>query len=151
MSKDTSWHDEFLAALAQVPVAAYACKAVGVDRVTAYRHRWADPEFAAAWDSAIEDGVDTAEQEAFRRAVSGYEEPVIWQGQMCYTLDHNGDQVPLTIRKHSDGLLIAILKGRRKNVYSERTEVTGADGGPLKSQQVTIITGVPQATFDDLA
>ena len=141
------WKPTFLAALRELPVIAHACKAVGIERSTAYRAREADPEFAQAWDEALEEGIDRAEQEAFRRAVVGYEEPVVHQGRLSYlyeryvdddgkeqyrpALDANGQPVPLTVRKHSDALLALILKGRRKKIYAERTELTGADGGPV--------------------
>jgi len=145
--KPYDWKALFLLALAEVPVISHACKAAGVNRVTAWRAREADEEFAKAWDEAMEEGVDRAEQEAFRRAVVGYEEPVVHQGRLSYlyeryvdddgkehyrpVLDANGQPVPLTVRKHSDALLALILKGRRKKVYADRTELTGADGGPV--------------------
>lgn len=47
-------------------------------------------------------------------------------------LDAQGRPVPVVVHKKSDALLIAVLKGRRKRVYSDRTELTGADGGPVK-------------------
>ena len=157
------WREPFLAALREYPVVQHACTAVGIDRSTAYRARHADEALAKAWDEAMEAGVDRAEQEAFRRGVVGFEEPVIDKGRLCYAheryldddgqeqwrmrLDANGQPIPLTVRKHSDPLLALVLKGRRKQVYAERTEITGADGGPLKQQQITIATGVP-ADFD---
>ena len=142
------WKPPFLAALREVPVIAHACKAVGIERSTAYRARETDLEFAEAWDDAVEEGIDRAEQEAFRRGVVGFEEPVIDKGRLAYQversvdpgtgeeryrprLDANGQPVPLTVRKHSDALLALYLKGRRKKVYAERTELTGADGGPV--------------------
>jgi hypothetical protein len=146
--KPYDWKALFLAALAEMPVIAHACKAAGVNRVTAWRAREADEGFAKAWDDALEEGVDKAEQEAFRRAVVGFEEPVIDKGRLAYryeryvdeetreekyrpVLDEHGQPIPLTVRKHSDALLALYLKGRRKKVYAERTEVTGADGGPV--------------------
>lgn len=114
------WKPTFLAALRELPVVAHACKAVSIERSTAYRAREADPEFAQAWDDAMEEGIDRAEQEAFRRAVAGYEKPVWYKGELVGTE---------TV--HSDALLALILKGRRKKVYAERTELTGADGGPV--------------------
>ena len=49
-----------------------------------------------------------------------------------------------TETRYSDQLLTLMLKGRRKGVYADRTELTGADGGPMRSQsQVIIVTGVP--------
>lgn len=118
--KPYDWKALFLAALAEVPVVVHACKAAGVNRATAWRAREADPEFAKAWDEALEEGIDRAEQEAFRRAVVGYEKPVWYKGELVGTE---------TV--HSDALLALILKGRRKKVYAERTELTGADGGPV--------------------
>jgi hypothetical protein len=141
------WKNAFLAALREMPVIAHAAKAVGVDRSTAWRARQADEAFAEAWDDAMEEGIDRAEQEAFRRAVVGFEEPVIDKGRLAYRyerfvneegmeqyrllLDENGQPIPLTTRKHSDALLAMYLKGRRKKVYADRTELTGADGGPV--------------------
>jgi hypothetical protein len=114
------WRDAFLAALREVPVVARACGVVGIERSTAYRAREADPAFAEAWDEALEDGVDKAEQEAFRRAVEGTDKGVWHQGVLV------GSE-----RVYSDALMALILKGRRKKVYADRTELTGADGGPV--------------------
>lgn len=146
----------FCAVLRQQCVVGKACDTVGISRQTAYHHRANNPDFAKAWDDAIEHGVDLAEAEAFRRAVEGYEEPVVYQGQItprtapvfdaegrpvideltkaqkwAPVLDDQGRPVPLTVRKYSDALLTLILKGRRKKVYADRTELTGADGGPV--------------------
>ena len=145
------WREPFLAALREVPVVSRACAVVGIERSTAYRAAEADPTLREAWDDAMETGVDKAEQEAFRRAVEGFEEPVIDKGRLTYRyercevpdedgrpqeqwrmlLDEKGQPIPLTVRKHSDALLALFLKGRRKKVYADRTELTGADGGPV--------------------
>lgn len=136
------WREPFLRALGNVPVVREAARAAGVTRSTAYKARKADPEFARAWDEALENGIDCAELEAFRRAVVGYEEPVVFQGRLTYIeardptapggvlLDDNGKPVlvALTIRRYSDRLLEVILKGRRKSVYSDRTELVSPDG-----------------------
>ena len=151
--KPYDWTEVFLEALRHVPVIAHACRAAGVSRTVAWQRRQADQDFAAAFEEAMEAGIDRAEQEAFRRAVVGYEEPVIDKGRLCYVyerivdeagdesfrpvLDEQGQPVPLTTRKHSDALLSLFLKGRRKKVYSDRTEVTGADGGPIKAVDET--------------
>ena len=135
------WKPAFLAALRELPVIAHACKVVGIDRSTAYRAREADESFAQAWDEAMEEGVDKAEQEAFRRAAEGTDKGV-W---------HQGVQVG-TERVYSDALMALILKGRRKAVYAERKELTGADGQALPAAQVVIATGVPvEGDFSDLA
>lgn len=147
------WRPIFLAALADVPIVANAAKLARIDYRQVWRVRESDAEFAQAWDDAMEQGIDRAEQEAFRRAVVGFEEPVIDKGRLAYRyeryvdeegkeqyrqlLDENGQPVPLTVRKHSDALLALVLKGRRKKVYADRTELTGAEGGPVNMNDET--------------
>lgn len=138
------WRDVFLAALREMPVVQHACNAVGIERSTAYRARQADPDFAKAWDEAMEAGVDRAEQEAFRRAVVGFEEPVVHQGRVSYVyerhvdsegkesytpvLDAAGQPVILTVRKYSDALLAKVLSARRAAYRTSATELTSPDG-----------------------
>ena len=152
-SKPFDWKPAFLEALRNAPVIRHACEAVGISRVTAWRARQADEEFAQAWDEALEDGIDRAEHEAFKRGVVGFEEPVIDKGRLAYRyeryedeegqeqyrlmLDANGQPMPLTVKKHSDALLALFLKGRRKKVYAARTEITGAEGGPVQQVDET--------------
>jgi hypothetical protein len=174
--KHFDWKPAFLAALRELPVIAHACKAVDIERSTAYRAREADEGFAKAWDEAQEDGIDRAEQEAFRRGVVGFEEPVIDKGRLAYRyeryldddgaehyrlmLDNHGQPIPLTVRKHSDALLGLVLKGRRKKIYADRTELTGPEGGPVqqidetaKAARVAQLLALAQQRkdFEDLA
>lgn len=128
------WREAFLASLREVPVVSRACEVVGIERSTAYRAAEADPTLREAWDDALETGVDKAEAEAFRRAVEGTDKGVWHQGSLVGTE-----------RVYSDSLLALVLKGRRKKVYADRTELTGAEGGPVQSQQLVVCTGVPDA------
>lgn len=157
------WRDAFLAALAELPIVQNACNTVGIERCTAYRARKADPSFAEAWDDAMEAGIDKAEQEAFRRAVTGWDEPLVHQGYITYKVKLNehgsyerdadgkvvyergedGQPIPVTIRKYSDALLAKVLGARRKAYGTQRTELTDGEGGPVKP--TVIITGVPHA------
>jgi len=140
------WKPAFLAALREVPVVSRACAAVGIERSTAYRAADADDDFRAAWDDAMEEGVDRAEQEAFRRAVEGTDKGVWHQGTLV------GSE-----RVYSDALLSLFLKGRRKKVYADRTELTGADGGPVqqivdesaKAARVAQLLAMAQQRKDD--
>lgn len=142
------WREAFLAALRQRPVVQCACDAVGINRSTAYRARKDDEGFAEAWDDAMESGIDRAEAEAFRRGVVGFQEPVVHQGRLQFVyerfeddegreqwrmkLDNNGQPIPLTVTKTSDALLALYLKGKRRAFSTERTELTGADGGVVQ-------------------
>lgn len=148
-SEKPAWQAAFLSALAVNGNVYAAAKAADCSRSNAYETRNADPAFAAAWDSALEEAADRLELEAVRRAHDGVNEPVIHQGQlMGIWVDENGDRtiegapgakmVPLTVKKYSDTLLIFLLKGAKPQKFREnvRQEVTGADGGPLQVQSV---------------
>lgn len=60
--------DLFLQELAGGWSVSKAAKAAGIGRASAYRYRADDPEFAAAWDAALEQGVDFLEDMAAQRA-----------------------------------------------------------------------------------
>lgn len=125
------WTDAFLAHLAECGILTDAAAAAGIDRSTVFRRRQDDEEFARAVDEAIDMAADKLEREARRRAVDGVEEPVYQGGQLV------GKRMV-----YSDSLLALLLKGRRKKVFAERIEQTGADGGPVQTRTV-IVTGVP--------
>lgn len=89
----------FLEALRRGMSVTAAAQAIGVGRRTVYDWREADPDFASAWDEAVEDGTDLLEDEAWRRAFAG-----------------------------SDTLLIFLLKARRPHKYRDNHHVQH-DGG----------------------
>jgi hypothetical protein len=106
----------FLSLLTQGHTAAHAARACGIERMTAYKARAADSDFAAAWDIALEDGIQVLEEEARRRAVDG-----VTKEKGVY---HQGVQVGTeTVTDYSDTLLIFLLKAKRPEVYRDRTEV----------------------------
>jgi transposase-like protein len=84
-----------------------AARKARIDRTTAYRWRDAEPEFAAAWDEAIEHAIDVMESEAYRRAVEGVDEPVFGR------IGKDQDGEVGTIRKYSDALMNTLLKAHR--------------------------------------
>ena len=135
--KRLHWTEAFLAALAECGILTDAAVVAGVDRATVWRRRQSDPEFAQAVDEAIDMAADKLEREARRRAIEGVEEPV-----------YQGGQLVGTKMVYSDSLLSLLLKGRRKRVFAERVETTGADGGPVQTRAV-VVTGVPNE-IDDL-
>jgi hypothetical protein len=98
----------------------------GIDRATAYVWRsgkagrensHGDEAFRSAEAMAKEMAADRLEEEAWRRAVEGVEEPVgFYRGEPgAY------------VRRHSDTLLIFLLKGLRPEQYRERYEHSGGD------------------------
>lgn len=131
------WTKAFLSALAVEGVVSRAAALAGVDRVTVHRRRKDDPDFNQACLDAMEEAADALEAEARRRAIAGTTEDIYHQGVVV------GQK-----RVFSDSLLTLLLKGRRKQVFADRTELTGADGGPVKGSFV-VTTGVPQPEDDE--
>jgi hypothetical protein len=89
----------FLDALAHCGQVAQAARAVGISPKTAYRWRQAYPALAPRWAAALEQGLDSLEDEAVRRAFEG-----------------------------SDRLLMFVLSRRRPEVYSghqAKSQVSG--------------------------
>lgn len=91
-----------------------ACQAVEIVRMTAYRWREEDPEFAADWDRCRAAGVDALEDEALRRAFEGYDKPIVHKGEVTGTM-----------KEYSDTLTIFLLKGGKPEKYKERVEHSG--------------------------
>ena len=116
--KGDTWHDAFIDDLAENCNVSAACRAAGITRTTAYNHRDNNPAFAAAWDDAVEAGIQALELDLRRRA-----------------------------RESSDTAAIFLLKSHRPDVYREnkRTELTGANGGPVETR---IVFGYEDAADD---
>lgn len=110
-TKGDSWHAAFLADLAENCNVANAVRVAGIAKSTAYKHRDESPEFATAWDDAVEAGIQALELAARKRAMSV-----------------------------SDTLAIFLLKSHRPDTYREnrRTELTGANGGPVETRIVFV-------------
>lgn len=96
---------------------------VSRDLVTTY-WRKDDEWFEALYQNAIGEARDRIEAEAHRRAVDGYDEPVIYQGQPTRVTDgETGEERFLTIRKYSDSLMALLLKGADPAKYRENHKV----------------------------
>jgi hypothetical protein len=112
ITRNAAAHDAYkhllLKALAKGKSPAWAAEEAGIGRSTAWLWRRNDPEFAAAWDEAVAEGVDRLEDEAHRRAVEGYNSRPIYQ---------KGKKVG-EIREYSNSLLALLLKSRRPEVYA---------------------------------
>jgi hypothetical protein len=102
---------QFLEVLRKTADVSKACKTIKTGRATVYEWRKKDSLFAAAWDDAIEEAIETAEGEAYRRATKGTLKPVFYKGVKCGS-----------IREYSDTLLIFLLKAGKPEKYRERFE-----------------------------
>ena len=88
----------FLAGLAATGIVRSAAAGAGVSHQTAYRERLASPGFRRAWDAALLAARAQAEEVLACRALDGWEEDVLYHGE-----------VVCTRRRFSDRLLLAHL------------------------------------------
>jgi hypothetical protein len=111
----------FLDALAKTGNATKAAQIAGYASMTRlYEYRKEHPEFAKAWEEAMDMAGDVFEAEAARRAVEGTYEPVFYKGEIVgYKL------------VHSDGLLTTLLKGAKKEKYADRKQVENNHTGQI--------------------
>lgn len=124
----------FLRAFAFRGIILDGIQAAQVSRNTVWTWRQTMEWFDLLYEQAIEEAADRIEAEAYRRAIQGYDEPVVYQGQMTQVIDHDTGEVRvLTIRKYSDSLTALMLKGAKPEKYRERQQVehTGGAGGVL--------------------
>lgn len=118
----------FCRLLLEDPNVTVAARAIGMSRRQMYTERDNDEEFAAAWDAAIEEGIDTLEQEAARRAFKGVERGVYYQGERIDT-----------VREYSDTLAIFLLKAHRPLKYRETQDIHLL--GSMEFTGMNLITG----------
>lgn len=78
-------------------------------------------EFETAVSEAEELAADNIEREAYRRAVKGVQKGVYYKG---IRMD--------TERVYSDTLMVKMLEAKRRRQFGNKTEITGAGGGPLQ-------------------
>lgn len=115
-----------------------AARKATIDRSTPYRWREAEPDFAAAWDEALELAMDRLESEAYRRAVEGVRKPLIGR------IGKDQDGVITYIREYSDSLMNTLLKAHRPEKYRERVDVSGDVTATVKGY-----VGVSPDDWDD--
>lgn len=89
-----------------------SAEAAGISRAHAYKMRGENEEFAAAWDEALEQAIDSLEQEARRRAMEGWDEEVYQNGGLVGTK-----------RRYSDTLMCALLNAHRPDKFRYNAKV----------------------------
>lgn len=104
----------FIAELAATGIVRQAAAAIGASLEALYklRHKPGGEAFAAAWDEAVDRGIQRLEDCALARAIEGEERLVVSAGKVLGTE-----------RRHNEALVIFFLKSRRAGRY-------GAEIGP---------------------
>ncbi len=120
MSWAEQWMPDFLAAYAECGTITGACKRAGIT-YNAYHYHKRDPEFIAGMEGAKEAAFERLEEEARRRAI-GY--------MVTKTL---ADGTTVEVPKHSDLLLLFLMKHQRPHVYNTKpVEPQGATSSEAK-------------------
>lgn len=102
-AKPDVWRPVFLQELEKTGNVSKAVRKAGIVRGSAYRAREENPEFATAWDDALEVGLDSLEEEGRRRA-----------------------------KRQSDTLLMFFLKAHRRKTYGDTSTLNlGGTGGAI--------------------
>ena len=155
---------KFLAAFRQAGTITEAAEAAGIHR---QRHsEWMQqPAYAAEFADAKEEHADRLEAEAIRAAIEGWEEPVIYQGQLQYTpvLDRDGQPIkdpsdpkgkrilfkPFTVRKKNPTLLMFLNKGARPEKFRDNVKIEHA--GDVQHLVDRLLAGRARAKGDKQA
>jgi transposase-like protein len=94
---------------------------VGTKTIREWRQR--DPVFDEQYREAETAFIDSLEREAVRRALHGTAEVIVNGGQIVMDpRSSKDDPQPLMRRNYSDGLMMFVLKGRRREVYGDKVE-----------------------------
>jgi hypothetical protein len=119
--------DKFLACLRDGYSPTKAAKEIGLSYMSAKAWKAKDREFSIEWDEAMEEGTDSLEDEARRRAVDGVARPVFQRGE------HVGDT-----QEYSDGLLVTLLQARRPWKFKKFQDVNPNIPPPSLSLQADL-------------
>lgn len=116
---------KFLTFLAKFGLRMRAAQYAGVSYATACNHKNADKDFAAAWNEAAELFTEGLENEALKRAIDGWDEPVYQKGELVGT-----------IHRYSERMMEILLKANLPQKYRENIKLdANVTGGVLVVQK----------------
>lgn len=86
--------------------------------------------FAELCQEASNMFADKVEAEVVRRAVEGYDEPIVYKGQIMSEFDEEtGKFKPITVKKFSDRLLEVLIKGQKpKYAGDAQVQINAGEG-----------------------
>lgn len=124
-----------------------------MSRVNAYQHKASDPDFAAAWQDALDRHADHLEEEATHLA-HGVKEVVLYKGQMVtITVGPDGEpclpdtpgakEIPLVKRQYSETVLLRKLEALRPEVYGKKHQDTTQTAVVVNVNGVALSHGEP--------
>lgn len=111
----------FLAAYRLTADITAAATAAKIDRGMHYRWLKQSESYRVAFDRARIEVGDAIEAAAIKRARDGVLEPVFYQGIKCGA-----------VRRYPEGTAMFLLRGLKPDIYGQKTEISGPNGGPLE-------------------
>lgn len=121
-------------------------QALGIVPGTIREWRRQDSDFDQMCADAESVVTDQIEREAIRRAVRGVLEPVVNKDGVVMV---NGE--PLMTRRYSDGLLQFLLRGRRNEVYGDKSKVENTHEFDFDGAKTALAAKLQQAADRILA
>lgn len=110
-----------------------AAKYAGISVSNHFRWLDVDPDYPPRFEVAKLTAQEALVEEGRRRALEGVEEPTGW-----YKGQPGG-----FVRRYSDSLLQFLIKGAFPDIYKDRHEHTGKNGGPIEVQSTVTIEQFP--------
>lgn len=130
----------FLAAFAATGRLGTACRAVGLGNQALENARERFPDFDEAIDEAYQEFTDRLHEEAVRRAVDGWDEPVFYQGEVVGY-----------IRRKSDRILEMLLKAHIPDKFRDKLDVNASVTGGVLVAPAAVTVADWAAQFSALA
>jgi hypothetical protein len=126
----------FLSAFESCGSVTAAAKAARISRACHYLWLQTDAQYALVFGRSKMIAGDVLEDEAVRRAVEGWDEPVFYQGSKCGT-----------VRRYDSGLLMFLLRGLKPETYgTQRIQIPAPGVAAVESRvEVVFVTPDPPA------
>lgn len=122
--------ETFLAALRTGLTVEGAARKANCDVSNIEAHRARNATFSAAWDDAKREGSSVLYDEALRRSVFGYDEPVYFQGEIC---GH--------VRRYSDRILTHLIGVRLGKLNATPLKLPAITDAASIASALGVITG----------
>ena len=112
MTRKRDWKPAFIEVLRATGNVTLAAQHAGQSRNQVHDVRQRSKRFAAQWDNALEEATDLLEAEAWRRALTGIDEPVFYKGKVVGST-----------KKYSRPLLMFLLEAHRPQKFRDGVKV----------------------------
>lgn len=119
------WGEKYLKAYEEYGTKYHAAKKANVNRGTANKWINSCPELRDRIEAIDDSWTDQLEQSALQRATHGSNDHIIYEGELVYHKDEDGNylrdkdgnRIPVIKKKYETALTIFMLKARRRDTY----------------------------------